>query len=238
MIIFFALILHWYLSLFFQTIFLHRYASHNMFKMTPFVEKVFYFLTFLFQGSSFLHPAAYGVMHKRHHAHTDTPNDPHSPVHIKNIISFNLATVVEYRKLVNDFTEGKRSDSTVPRWEIMEKIAESLITRAAFILIYFLFYYHFSTANWQYIFLPIHIMMGPIHGFIVNWFGHKSGYRNFDSLNDNSKNTLPLDFLMMGELYQNNHHYKPNNINFAVKWYEYDFGFLATRFLKRMKIIY
>ncbi len=73
MIIFFALILHWYLSLFFQTIFLHRYASHNMFKMTPFVEKVFYFLTFLFQGSSFLHPAAYGVMHKRHHAHTDTP---------------------------------------------------------------------------------------------------------------------------------------------------------------------
>ena len=127
MIIFFALILHWYLSLFFQTIFLHRYASHNMFKMTPFVEKVFYFLTFLFQGSSFLHPAAYGVMHKKHHAHTDTPNDPHSPVHIKNIISFNLATVVEYRKLVNDFAEGKRNDSTVPRWEIMEKIAESLI---------------------------------------------------------------------------------------------------------------
>ena len=81
-------------------------------------------------------------------------------------------------------------------------------------------------------------MMGPIHGFIVNWFGHKRGYRNFDSLNDNSKNTLPLDFLMMGELYQNNHHYKPNNINFAVKWYEYDFGFLATRFLKKIRIIF
>ena len=76
-------------------------------------------------------------MHKRHHAHTDTPNDPHSPVHIKNIISFNLATVVEYRKLVNDFAEGKRSDSTVPRWAIMEKIAESLITRAVFILLPF-----------------------------------------------------------------------------------------------------
>ena len=86
MIILVALVLHWYLSLFFQTIFLHRYASHNMFKMKPMVEKVFYLLTFLFQGSSFLHPAAYGVMHRRHHAHTDTPRDPHSPVHIKNII--------------------------------------------------------------------------------------------------------------------------------------------------------
>ena len=30
--------------------------------------------------------------------------------------------------------------------------------------------------------------MGPIHGFIVNWFGHKTGYRNFNELKDNSKN--------------------------------------------------
>ena len=76
-------------------------------------------------------------------------------------------------------------------------------------------------------------MMGPTHGFIVNWFGHKRGYRNFDSLNDNSKNTLPLDFLMMGELYQNNHHYKPKNINFAVKWYEYDFWIFGYTVFKK-----
>ena len=238
MVVLIALVLHWDLSLFFQTIFLHRYASHNMFKMHPAIEKIFYFLTFLFQGSSFLHPAAYGVMHKRHHAYTDTPKDPHSPIHIKNIISFNYATVVEYRKLVNEFANGTRNDSSVPRWKAMETIAESLITRAGFILLYVLFYHHFATANWQYLLLSIHIMMGPIHGFIVNWFGHKRGYRNYNSLPDNSKNTLPLDFLMMGELYQNNHHYKPNNINFAVKWFEYDFGYLATRFLRKIRLIY
>ena len=209
-----------------------------MFKMSPLIEKIFYFLTFLFQGSSFLNPAAYGVMHKRHHAHTDKPEDPHSPIQINNIIMFNWATVVEYRKLVNEFASGERKDDRVPRWKAMESLAESLFTRVGFIIIYFLFYYHFKTANWQYILLPIHVMMGPIHGFIVNWFGHKSGYRNYDALPDNSKNTLPFDFLMMGELYQNNHHFKPNNINFAVKWFEYDFGFLATKFLKKFKLIY
>ena len=73
----FALILHWYLSLFFQTIFLHRYASHNMFKMTPFVEKVFYFLTFLFQGSSFLHPA---------HMASCTRNIMHILIHLMILI--------------------------------------------------------------------------------------------------------------------------------------------------------
>ena len=70
---------HWYLSLFAQTFFLHRYAAHQMFTMNKFWEKVFYFLTWVFQGSSFLSPKAYGIMHRLHHAYADTENDPHSP---------------------------------------------------------------------------------------------------------------------------------------------------------------
>ena len=132
---------HWYLSLFFQTFFLHRYASHNMFKMSPFWEKTFFFLTFIFQGSSFLHPAAYSVMHRRHHSFADTPKDPHSPVHLKNIISFNLATVNEYRKLVNEFLKGGRTISDAPRWYTLEWFAESVWTRVAFIILYFLLYF-------------------------------------------------------------------------------------------------
>jgi stearoyl-CoA desaturase (delta-9 desaturase) len=42
--------------------------------------------------------------------------------------------------------------------------------------------------------------MGPIHGATVNWCGHKYGYSNYDN-DDHSKNSLPMDFLMMGELY-------------------------------------
>jgi stearoyl-CoA desaturase (delta-9 desaturase) len=70
---------HWYLSLLMQTFFLHRYAAHKMFTMSPFWEKFFYGLTFIFQGSSFLSPYAYGVMHRLHHAYADTEEDPHSP---------------------------------------------------------------------------------------------------------------------------------------------------------------
>lgn len=47
--------------------------------MSPFWEKFFYTLTFIFQGSSFLSPYAYGVMHRLHHAYADTEEDPHSP---------------------------------------------------------------------------------------------------------------------------------------------------------------
>ena len=72
-------IAHWYLSLFFQTFFLHRYAAHKAFTMSPFMEKVFFVLTWFFQGSNYLSAYGYGVMHRMHHAFADTPNDPHSP---------------------------------------------------------------------------------------------------------------------------------------------------------------
>jgi stearoyl-CoA desaturase (delta-9 desaturase) len=71
------------------------------------------------------------------------------------------------------------------------------------------------------ILLPVHFFMGPIHGAIVNWCGHKYGYSNYDNA-DHSKNSLPIDVLLMGELMQNNHHKSPNNINFAKKWWEFD----------------
>ena len=79
--------------------------------------------------------------------------------------------------------------------------------------------------------------MGPIHGFIVNWFGHRVGYRNFDEIKDNSKNSLPLDFLMMGELYQNNHHKFPNKRNFALKWFELDIGYVVASFFKKINVV-
>ena len=71
--------------------------------------------------------------------------------------------------------------------------------------LYALFYLAFAPHWWLLLLLPFHWLMGPVHGAIVNWAGHKIGYRNYDS-DDNSKNTLVFDVLTMGELFQNNHH--------------------------------
>ena len=73
------LISHWQLSVFFQSVFLHRYASHRMFRMSHFWERCFHLATYVTQGSSYLRPEAYALLHRLHHAHADTPRDPHSP---------------------------------------------------------------------------------------------------------------------------------------------------------------
>lgn len=54
---------------------------------------------------------------------------------------------------------------------------------------------------------------------------------------DNSKNTLFVDFMIAGELYQNNHHAHPNSPNFAFRWFELDFTYQVMKVLHLLKII-
>ena len=237
MVIIFIFIAHWYSSLFFQTVFLHRYASHQMFTMSKGWERVFFFLTFLTQGSSFLNPRAYAILHRLHHKHSDTEKDPHSPVFSKNIIKMNLDTVKHYESVRQNKKDYSKYDSDVPRWPLLEKIGDHWITRITFMGLYTLLYVEFATATWQYALLPIHFVMGPLHGSIVNWCGHRYGYTNDRKTKDNSKNTLPIDILMMGELFQNNHHSSPKNIKFSKRWFEIDPGYAITKFLSKIKIL-
>jgi len=237
MAIIFIFIAHWYSSLFFQTVFLHRYASHQMFTMSKGWERVFFFLTFLTQGSSFLNPRAYAILHRLHHKHSDTEKDPHSPVISKNIIKMNIDTVKHYESVRQNKKDYSKYDFDVPRWPLLEKIGDHWITRITFMGLYSLLYVEFATATWQYALLPIHFVMGPLHGSIVNWCGHRYGYTNDRKTKDNSKNTLPIDILMMGELFQNNHHSSPKNIKFSKRWFEIDPGYAITKFLSKIKIL-
>ncbi len=231
-------IFHWYLSLFFQTFFLHRYVSHSMFKMNAFWEKTFFIATFIAQGSSFLNPVAYGLLHRKHHEHSDTNKDPHSPLYYNNFFSFMWNTFKEYRQLTLDVFQNKNKNYNMPRLEFIEKLGELMSTRLLFGLIYILIYWYNASSYWYFLLIPIHIFMGPIHGFIVNWFGHKRGYRNYKNLSDNSKNTLPIDILMMGELYQNNHHKSPQKVKFSDRWFEIDIAHILIVIFKKIKIIY
>jgi stearoyl-CoA desaturase (delta-9 desaturase) len=232
MIILAFFLCHWFLSLFFQTFFQHRYASHKMFKMTPFWEKTFYFCTFIF-----LNPRAYAIMHRMHHAYSDTEKDPHSPHFIKDVFGLMMKTkriYVDYQRYKTE-PEPQFRDR-YPTWAWIDNIGDKWVTRLAFGVLYTAFYIMYATHWWMFLLLPIHYLMGPIHGAIVNWCGHKYGYSNFDNA-DHSKNTFPLDILMMGELFQNNHHKKPNDANFAKRWFELDPSYPILRLMHALRII-
>lgn len=228
---------HWYLSLFSQTFFLHRYGAHKMFTMNPFWEKFFYLFLYITQGSSYLTPRAYAVLHRMHHAYSDTEKDPHSPHHTKNLLTMMWQTKNTYNDVLRyraDVEEKFSKD--LPEWKLIDKLGDTWGSRAGWGLAYIGFYVIFADFWWMYLLLPIHFLMGPVHGAIVNWSGHKYGYSNFDN-HDKSKNSLIIDFLMGGELFQNNHHKYASRANFAMKWFELDPTYPIIKVLNAFRIV-
>lgn len=230
-------VLHWQLSVFCQTFFLHRYGAHRMFTMSKGWERFFHLLTYVTQGPSFLNPRGYAILHRMHHAYSDTDADPHSPNNFRNVLTMMWATKHRYDDFAYDRVQPEeRFDGGVPSWPLLDRLGQSWFARLAWCGAYTGFYVAFAPSIWWYALLPAHFVMGPIHGAIVNWCGHRYGYRNFDN-GDDSRNTLPLDFLTMGELFQNNHHKFGMAPNFAARRFELDPAFLAIRLFAALRII-
>ena len=237
MILVFLFIIHWYVSLFFQTFLNHRYAAHSQFTMSPFWEKTFFLLSWLINGSSYLSPRAYGIMHRMHHAYADTEKDPHSPKYSKNLFTMMWDTRKVYSKVFSAqepieerFTKG------VPDWPALDRIAENWWVRLLWGALYTVGFIVLHDAWWQFLLLPVVFVMGPTHGAIINWFAHRIGYRNFE-VKDTSKNIMPVDIFMMGEGYHNNHHKHPSRANFGHRWHEVDPVYLIMRLFHFLGII-
>lgn len=234
-LIFFAA--HWYLSLFTQTFFHHRYAAHQMFTMNKFWERFFHFLSFVFQGSSYLSPNTYGILHRMHHAHADTELDPHSPKYDKTLFSMMWRTKTIYSNIFYGRTEiDEKWKKDLPEWKWFDIFADRWVIRIAWGLFYIWFYVMFAEHWWMYLLLPIHFIMGPVHGAVINWFAHKYGYTNF-KVGDTSKNLMPVDIFMLGEGYHNNHHKHGARANFGFKWHEIDPVYISIKIFAALGIL-
>ncbi len=209
-----------------------------MFYMSQFWERFFYLFTFVSIGPSFFNPKAYAVMHRMHHAYADTDRDPHAPQFFRNIFDLLWGTIKIYLAI-----DGGKVKSNVgferncPEWKSFDNLTNNWTVRIIFIGFYVLFYYYFATAWWMYSLLAIHIIIGGIHGTIVNWYGHKRGYVNFRDTRDISKNSIPFDVIAGGELLQNNHHKFPSRPNFAVRAFEFDPIYPIIKLFSRLRIV-
>ena len=228
----------WYGGLFFQTFFLHRYAAHQSFTMSKTTERITYVLTWLFQGSNYLSAYGYGVMHRMHHSYADTEKDPHSPKYDENVLKMMWRTKSMYQNINKKRIDiDEKFTKNVPQWSRFDRMASSKISRIIWTLLYIIFFIKFATIWWLWLFLPVIILMAPIHGVIINWYAHVYGYVNF-KVSDTSKNLLPFDFLMMGEAYHNNHHKHGSRANFGgARWHEIDPTYLIMKVLHKAQII-
>jgi stearoyl-CoA desaturase (delta-9 desaturase) len=230
-------IIHWYSSLFFQSFFHHRYTAHAHFSMSRFWEKVCFIACFITQGSSYISAAAYGAMHRMHHAYTDKPEDPHSPHNDPNLFAMLWSTRNNYRNIwLGKTAVDPKYLKDLPRWDSFDKYAHTFYARFIWVGLYIAFYAVFATAWWHWLFLPVTLLMGAFQGAAVNFWAHKWGYENYH-MSNTSKNILPVDILFVGEAYHNNHHRHPGRPNNAVRWFEFDVTYGITRVLDKIGVV-
>jgi stearoyl-CoA desaturase (delta-9 desaturase) len=230
---------HWCASILGQTIFLHRYAAHRMFTMSKPWERTLHFFTAFAMGSSYLVPRPYAILHREHHAYSDREGDPHSPHVFPGLFNMMWKTKRRYEGLRKGTIQPEaRFEGGYPEWPAIDEFFNRWSVSVGFGVAYVGYYVVFAP-HWAYFFLlPIHFLIGPIHGAIVNYCGHKFGYRNFEtSYQDKSRNSLAIDVVTMGELFQNNHHARPASLNFAARRFEIDPAFFVIRLMAKLNII-
>ena len=205
--------------------------------MSKFWERVFYIFSYITQGSSYLSPRAYAIMHRMHHAYTDTEKDPHSPKYFSNLFAMMWHTKNIYTDIFNKKIQPEKQFlKNLPDWPAFERIANSTLSKIIWVFVYTAFYILFAPSAWWFLLLPVTITMGPVHGVIINWFAHKYGYINFKQKNT-SRNLFPVDLIMLGEGYHNDHHQHPSNVNFGVRWFEIDLVYYIILLFQKLHII-
>src|SRR5882724_2869348 len=147
--------LHWQLSVFCQTFFLHRFGAHRQFTMSKGWQRFFHLCTYLTQGSSFLSPRGYAILHRMHHAYSDTDKDPHSPLNYSNVFTMMLATKKRYDAFAYHREEPEaRFDGGFPSWPALDKLGQNWMMRVLWGGVYTSVYLLFAPSLWWFLLLP------------------------------------------------------------------------------------
>ena len=161
------------------------------------------------------------AIHRKHHAVTETAEDPHSPK-VHGIGTILRKGTEAYREAAKDAADHGTLWFGLPR-RLVGMGMMAVIDVALFGLI--------GLSVWA-----IQMLWIPVLGAgVINGVGHYWGYRNFESP-DASTNMVPWGILIGGEELHNNHHTYPNSAKLSQKWWEFDVGWMWIRLFQALRL--
>ncbi len=184
-------------------------------------------------------PKGWVIMHRLHHLHSDTVDDPHAPRHspAKRGGIFG-AQLRGYNRMNDGMADGDESILSLGRdleasWPI--RVRMSWLPYIGHALLAVAIGY---TLGW---FLALAVFAGllshVVQGAIINYFGHAYGGRNF-ATDDDSRNNHIAAWLLLGEGFQNNHHRYASSARFSYQGNEVDTGYAVCRVFQALGILH
>lgn len=208
------------------TVFLHRGLSHRAITFSRPAHAAFKTLTWLSTG---IKVREWVAVHRKHHAHTDTPDDPHSPA-ISGWKTVQFKNLVMYRRAAHDQANLDKyaKDLARTKWDrhLFDYSALGLVIGAAVLVLVF---------GWQVGLLAafVHVNYYLAGSAAVNAIGHHFGRRPYAN---SATNLQWLAFITAGEGLHNNHHAAPTSAKLSHRWYEIDPGWFVIKPLTWLRL--
>lgn len=212
------------------SLYLHRSLTHNSIVFRPVAAFPMRVWLWFVTGMA---AREWVAVHRKHHAHCETVNDPHSPV-VHGWASILFLGVKYYRRessnpeTIEKYGKGVPNDLLERKWFEPMKYAGPFITLGVTILLF----------GWLqgFVFWVGLIVWVPFWAAgVINGLGHTLGYRNYE-VDDESRNLSPIGILLSGEELHNNHHRFPSSPKFSRRWFEFDMGWLYIRMLLFLRL--
>ena len=209
------------------TLFLHRGQAHRGIIFSPVLE---HFMRAWLWMTTGMVTKQWVAIHRKHHQHSDQPGDPHSP-HVFGIWNIFLRGVYYYYVAAKDarmtVTYGK---GTPDDW-----IERNIYTRHNYLGVVLMLAIDVTLfGGWGFLVWAVQMLWIPFWAAgVVNGIGHWWGYRNAET-RDHSRNVVPWDFWIGGELLHGNHHLNPASPKLSLKWWEFDIGWMYIQIFRAL----
>lgn len=221
----------------------HRYFTHRAFQTSAPVEVLLVILgSMAIQG-----PLLYWAgLHRRHHEHSDTGPDPHSPWirgeeslgRLRGLWHSHVGWLFDHKipnpsRYVPDLLRNKlinRVSRLYPLWALLGLALPALVGGLV-------------RRDWAGV-VQCFLWAGPVRLFLeahavwsVNSIAHCYGSRDFET-REESRNNAWLALPTLGESWHNNHHAFPSSARFGLEWWQWDIGGGAIDILAKLGLVW
>lgn len=226
------LIITTHLTMVAGTLYLHRSLTHRAVTFHPALASFFRFWLWLTDG---VDCQDWVAQHRKHHIHSDKPEDPHSPVQ-QGI--FNISVVGFFYTCF--FRYGSRPFNTPEDKALFSKGVEPWDLETRFLRCGLLFLLGIDVALFGATGVLVWLVQVAWTPFwsnsVVTGLCHwKGGYKN-PKAKDNSRNFRGLSLFLIGDNLHSNHHADPSNPNLSTHPTEFDLGYQYIKILTRLKL--
>lgn len=209
------------------TIFLHRCQAHRALDLHPVPSHFFRFWLWL---TTSMRTIEWVSVHRKHHAHCEAKDDPHSPV-IYGLRQVLLEGVELYRAEAHREDTLRQYGHDTPDDRI-ERAVYSRFKYTGIVLMALIDLLLFGAIGLT-VFAVQMLCIPVLAAGVINGLGHFWGYRNYET-DDASTNIVPWALVICGEELHNNHHAYPSSARLSLRAWEFDLGWFYIRTLERL----